>query len=104
MLKQVMQVVNKFTKARMSGQLTKMGLMAEDLIVETSDYKEALLRLPANVLEERNRRIRRAFDLSCKHEELPEDMRNYDPFESYLGGEMEKAKQKRLELEIIDRA
>lgn len=38
------------------------------------DVKEALNRLPREIVDARNQRLKRAMDLSMKHEYLPEDL------------------------------
>ena len=38
------------------------------------DIKEALNRLPREVVDARNQRLKRAMDLSMKHEYLPKDL------------------------------
>uniref|UniRef100_A0A803MJU6 Cytochrome b-c1 complex subunit 7 n=1 Tax=Chenopodium quinoa TaxID=63459 RepID=A0A803MJU6_CHEQI len=38
------------------------------------DIKEALDRLPREIVDARNQRLLRAIDLSMKHEYLPEDL------------------------------
>ena len=52
------------------------GLRYDDLFdqYETMDIKEALNRLPREVVDARNQRLKRAMDLSMKHEYLPEDL------------------------------
>lgn len=47
--------------------------MRDDTIHEDSDVKEALRRLPENVYNDRMFRIKRALDLSMKHQLLPKD-------------------------------
>lgn len=47
--------------------------MRDDTIYEDSDVKEALRRLPENVGNDRVFRIKRALDLSMKHQILPKD-------------------------------
>ena len=37
------------------------------------DIKEALARLPREIVDARNQRLKRAMDLSMKHEYLPEN-------------------------------
>lgn len=49
------------------------GLMRDDTIYEDSDVKEALRRLPENVVNDRTFRIKRALDLSMKQQILPKD-------------------------------
>lgn len=53
-----------------------LGLRYEDLYdpMYDLDIKEALNRLPREVVDARNQRIKRAMDLSMKHEYLPEDL------------------------------
>ena len=38
------------------------------------DIKEALARLPREVVDARNQRLKRAMDLSMKHQYLPDDL------------------------------
>ncbi|KAF3528836.1 hypothetical protein DY000_02036796 [Brassica cretica] len=63
------------------------GLRYDDLFdqYETMDIKEALNRLPREVVDARNQRLKRAMDLSMKHEYLPEDLQAVQtPFRGYL--------------------
>ena len=52
------------------------GLRYDDLFdqYESMDIKEALNRLPREVVDARNQRLKRAMDLSMKHEYLPKDL------------------------------
>ena len=56
------------------------------------DVAEALRRLPPDTIVSRNQRLKRAMDLSLKHETLPKELRDKQtPFEHYLlvrGGEL----------------
>jgi ubiquinol-cytochrome c reductase subunit 7 len=46
---------------------------------------EALRRLPPDVVVARNQRLKRAMDLSMKHEKLPSELRGKQtPFDHYL--------------------
>ncbi|XP_051527442.1 cytochrome b-c1 complex subunit 7-like [Myxocyprinus asiaticus] len=47
--------------------------MRDDTINEDSDVKEAIHRLPEPVYNDRMFRIKRALDLSMKHQVLPKD-------------------------------
>ncbi|KGL85706.1 Cytochrome b-c1 complex subunit 7, partial [Tinamus guttatus] len=49
------------------------GLMRDDVLYEDDDVKEALRRLPEPVYNERIFRMKRALDLSLKHQILPKD-------------------------------
>ncbi|KAJ0766600.1 putative cytochrome b-c1 complex subunit 7 [Helianthus annuus] len=53
--------------------------------MECLDIKEALNRLPREIVDARNQRLLRAMDLSMKHEYLPKDLQaQQTPFRSYL--------------------
>lgn len=56
-----------------------LGLRFEDLYdpKEDLDIKEAMNRLPREIVDARNQRLKRAMDLSMKHEYLPEDLQVY---------------------------
>ncbi|XP_051948287.1 cytochrome b-c1 complex subunit 7-like [Xyrauchen texanus] len=51
----------------------KLGLMRDDTINEDFDVKEAIHRLPEPVYNDRMFCIKRALDLSIKHQVLPKD-------------------------------
>jgi len=52
------------------------GLRYDDLYdpYHDLDIKEALARLPREVVDARNQRLKRAMDLSMKHQYLPDDV------------------------------
>lgn len=54
----------------------RLGLRYDDLFdpMYDLDVKEALNRLPREIVDARNLRLKRAMDLSMKHEYLPEDL------------------------------
>jgi ubiquinol-cytochrome c reductase subunit 7 len=58
----------RFTKGM---NYRRFGLRFEDLLVETPDVREALFRLPKDVLAARDDRIKRAMVLSSGGDELP---------------------------------
>ncbi|XP_039064238.1 cytochrome b-c1 complex subunit 7-2, mitochondrial-like [Hibiscus syriacus] len=71
----------------LTSRLSKYGLRYDDLYdpYYDLDIKEALNRLPREVVDARNQRLKRAIDLSMKHEYLPEDLQKMQtPFRSYL--------------------
>ncbi|KDO61659.1 hypothetical protein CISIN_1g033311mg [Citrus sinensis] len=59
-----------------SKRLRNFGLRYDDLYdpYYDLDIKEALDRLPREIVDARNQRLKRAMDLSMKHEYLPEDL------------------------------
>ncbi|KAI4379769.1 hypothetical protein MLD38_006023 [Melastoma candidum] len=61
----------------LSSRLRKYGLRYDDLYdpYYDLDIKEALNRLPKDVVDARNQRLKRAMDLSMKHQYLSEDLR-----------------------------
>ena len=85
-------------------QLRKYGLRYEDIITfEHPDYKNALKYLPEEEQQMRLRRIRRAQDISLKHEYLPDDIQKVqEPMKFYLAEAMEKQKKLREERERLN--
>ncbi|KAG6409656.1 hypothetical protein SASPL_127698 [Salvia splendens] len=59
-----------------STRLRRFGLRYDDLFdpMYELDVKEALNRLPREIVDARNQRLKRAMDLSMKHDYLPEDL------------------------------
>ncbi|KAG4109490.1 hypothetical protein ERO13_1Z049369v2 [Gossypium hirsutum] len=71
----------------LSKRLRKYGLRYDDLYDRyyDLDIKEALNRLPREIVNARNQRLKRSMDLSMKHEYLPENLQQMQtPFRSYL--------------------
>lgn len=76
-------------------ELKKYGLRYEDLYDPQMDLDvdEALKRLPQDVVDARNQRLKRAIDISMKHSELPKDMQEKQtPFQMYLEDTLELIK------------
>ncbi|XP_010432714.1 PREDICTED: cytochrome b-c1 complex subunit 7-1 [Camelina sativa] len=70
-----------------STRLRRYGLRYDDLYDQyySMDIKEAMNRLPREVVDARNQRLKRAMDLSMKHEYLPKDLQAMQtPFRGYL--------------------
>ncbi|AED93445.1 Cytochrome bd ubiquinol oxidase, 14kDa subunit [Arabidopsis thaliana] len=59
-----------------SNRLRRYGLRYDDLYdpLYDLDIKEALNRLPREIVDARNQRLMRAMDLSMKHEYLPDNL------------------------------
>nr|XP_042140171.1 cytochrome b-c1 complex subunit 7-like [Peromyscus maniculatus bairdii] len=51
----------------------KLGLMQDDTIYEIEDVKETIRRLPENIYNDRMFRIKRALDLTMRHQILPKE-------------------------------
>ncbi|NXG28334.1 QCR7 protein, partial [Dromaius novaehollandiae] len=76
----------------------KLGLMRDDVLYEDDDVKEALKRLPEPLYNERIFRMKRALDLSLKHQILPkEQWVKYE--ERYLEPYLKEVVRERLERE-----
>jgi Ubiquinol-cytochrome C reductase complex 14kD subunit len=58
------------------------GLTYHDAVVENGIYEKGISRLPAEMQVERARRMKRALDLSQKHEEIPAKAYE-DPWREY---------------------
>ena len=74
-------------QAAVGKELKKYGLRYEDLYdpMYDLDIDEALRRLPQDVIDARNQRLRRATDISLKHTELPKDLQEKQtPFAEYI--------------------
>ncbi|KAF8093700.1 hypothetical protein N665_0380s0020 [Sinapis alba] len=77
------------------------GLRYDDPIYDL-DIKEALNRLPREVVDARNQRLKRAMDLSMKHEYLPDDLQAVQtPFRRYLQEMLALVKRERAEREAL---
>ena len=91
-------------KRSVAQRLKHYGLRFEDLWdpKEDLDIKEALARLPREVVDARNQRLKRAIDLSMKHEYLPDEMQaQQTPFRSYLKDMLYLVQREREEREAL---
>ncbi|KAF7817229.1 cytochrome b-c1 complex subunit 7-2 [Senna tora] len=87
-----------------STRLRKYGLRYDDLFdpYYDLDVKEALNRLPREIVDARNQRLKRAMDLSMKHEYLPEDLQAMQtPFRNYLQDMLALVKKEKAEREAL---
>lgn len=76
------------------------GLHRDDCLYENEDVKEALRRLPAHIVDERNFRMVRAMQLSMQKIILPkEEWTKYEEDKLYLTPIVEQVKKERLERE-----
>jgi len=91
---------NKVHKRLMEPGLKEYGLYYEDMIEYPEDVvKVALSRLPEDIQMDRRRRRFRANELNLKHETLPTDLQDYDPFVSYgLSREYQRALKEKQEM------
>ncbi|XP_029447612.1 cytochrome b-c1 complex subunit 7 isoform X2 [Rhinatrema bivittatum] len=76
------------------------GLVRDDTLYENDDVKEAIRRLPEIVYDERNFRLKRALDLSLKHQILPkEQWTKYEEDVHYLEPYLKEVIHERKERE-----
>ncbi|KAE8676040.1 Cytochrome b-c1 complex subunit 7-2 [Hibiscus syriacus] len=88
----------------LTNRLSKYGLRYDDLYdpYYDLDIKEALNRLPREIVDARNQRLKRAIDLSMKHEYLPQDLQKMQtPFRSYLQDMLALVKKENAEREAL---
>ncbi|KAI4380174.1 hypothetical protein MLD38_006394 [Melastoma candidum] len=88
----------------LSARLRKYGLRYDDLYdpYYDLDIKEALNRLPKELVDARHQRLKRAMDLSMKHQYLSEDLQAMQtPFRSYLQDMLALVKRERAEREAL---
>ncbi|XP_010526201.1 PREDICTED: cytochrome b-c1 complex subunit 7-1 [Tarenaya hassleriana] len=87
-----------------STRLRRYGLRYDDLYdpYYEMDIKEAMNRLPREIIDARNQRLKRAMDLSMKHEYLPKDLQAMQtPFRSYLQEMLALVKREKAEREAL---
>ncbi|XP_034561459.1 cytochrome b-c1 complex subunit 7 [Notolabrus celidotus] len=78
----------------------KIGLMRDDTVLEDSDVREALRRLPETQFNERMFRVKRALDLSMKQQILPKDQwTKYEEDVPYLTPYLDEVIRERKERE-----
>mmetsp|Transcript_16580 Transcript_16580/g.35872 ORF Transcript_16580/g.35872 Transcript_16580/m.35872 type:complete len:123 (+) Transcript_16580:120-488(+) len=93
------RVANRYT-AIVNKELSLYGLRYDDLYdpLKDEDVAEALRRLPPDVIAARNARLRRAADLSCKHDHLHgELLAKQTPDAAYLQETLEEVRKERRE-------
>ena len=88
----------------MASRLAEYGLKHDDILIETEDVVTAVSRMNHEEAALRQRRIKRAFDLSGKHEHMHIDSKNFnadDYLETYLGEDLADAEREREEFNVI---
>lgn len=87
-------------QANLAIHLKKYGLRYDDLYDPAMDLDvaEALRRLPAQTVIDRNARLKRAMDLSLKGTYLPKELQELQtPYDHYLRPMIEEVKAERTE-------
>ena len=89
-------------RAKVGKELSGHGLLYEDVLIETDEVKLALSRLPKDIMNQREIRLKRAMVLSSQQKRLPpEVVAMQDPWKPYLSPyldaiEAEKDEMKQL--------
>lgn len=88
----------------MANELNRMGLRAEDILVEDESLKEALELADPEIAKGRYRRLLRASDLSYKGKEYQDyaDVAKLRPFKSEIWDLMEKIEAREEEYAVMD--
>ncbi len=101
-MRSMFQRASSAYRAKVGKELSAHGLLYEDALVETEEVKLALSRLPKDVFNAREQRLKRAMMLSCSHKTLPAEVaERIDPFESYLGPYLEQVQKEKEEQELL---
>eukprot|EP00889_Picochlorum_renovo_P007828 jgi/Picre1/34858/NNA_002324.t1 len=80
-----------------------LGLPQHTRLPNDLDVEEALDRLPQDVVDARNQRLKRAMDLSVKHSALPKDMQDKQtPFAFYMQDTLKQIEAENEERELLD--
>mmetsp|Transcript_5925 Transcript_5925/g.6812 ORF Transcript_5925/g.6812 Transcript_5925/m.6812 type:complete len:113 (-) Transcript_5925:239-577(-) len=102
-LQRVVGTVAKGYQSWVAKDLAKYGLLYEDVIMhENPDVQAALKYIPPEEVEARNRRLRRALDMSFKHKTLPKEIQAVqDTDKFYLNETMDEIRALREEREKL---
>ena len=93
----------RWYQGQVFGKLSKLGVRYEDLLIESADVDKAHAWQDAETMAMRDRRIKRAIDLSMKHTYLPEEVAAVqDPGNFYLSDAVNEAKKLREERELLN--
>lgn len=74
MLTSILRPIRKFYTSMVKAELNAYGLRYQDLLLEDANVSEAIRRLPPSAKLARERRIKRAIDLSLKKTILPANL------------------------------
>eukprot|EP01138_Halocafeteria_seosinensis_P009697 gb/GECG01009908.1/.p1 GENE.gb/GECG01009908.1/~~gb/GECG01009908.1/.p1 ORF type:complete len:136 (+),score=14.81 gb/GECG01009908.1/:1-408(+) len=78
----VVRAISRWKRRILTQRLAQMGLCYHDVLKESPSIELGVSRLPADMQEARERRIRRAFDLSLKKMYIP-DAQQQDPWREF---------------------
>ena len=102
LLNWVVSVAAKPYRNILASRLRTAGVQYEDLLIESADVTKALARSNNVVRVERDRRIKRAFDLSVKRKAMPKEFQDYNPYDFKFQTKLEKAHLERTERQLLN--
>jgi len=105
MLQRVLRPFASLYQSRVASALNTYGLKYEDCLIEKVAVKEAISLAPPEVNVGRNRRIKRAMDLSYKKKSLQDYAPNMklEPNTADLRGEIDKIVKRDEEYQLMNK-
>ena len=98
----LMKPLARWYQKQVFGRLSEFGVRYEDLLVEDDDLHKAHAWAGKETMAMRDRRIKRAVDMSMKHTHLPKEIAAIqDPGKFYLSDHLAEAKKLREERKLI---
>jgi len=86
-------------RTKVGKELASHGLLYEDVMIETEEVKLALSRLPKELLNAREQRLKRAMVLSSQSKRLPPEVAaKIEPFKPYLSPYLNAIEAEKQEL------
>eukprot|EP00900_Chrysochromulina_parva_P024730 jgi/Chrpa1/6891/Chrysochromulina_OHIO_Genome00002170-RA len=102
MLGQLWSRLGSAYRAKVGKELASRGLLYEDIMIETTDVKLALSRLPKDVLMAREQRLKRAMVLSSQQRYLPDEVaEKIDPWQPYLSPYLQAIEEQKNEEKLL---
>mmetsp|Transcript_33580 Transcript_33580/g.88386 ORF Transcript_33580/g.88386 Transcript_33580/m.88386 type:complete len:105 (-) Transcript_33580:435-749(-) len=102
MLQQMWSRIGASYRAKVGKELASRGLLYEDVMIETTDVKLALSRLPKDVLNAREQRLKRAMVLSSQQRYLPDMVaEKIDPWQPYLSPYLQAIEESKKEEALL---
>mgnify|MGYP001332028949 CR=1 FL=1 len=98
----LMRPLAKWYQKTVFNKCAEFGIRYEDLLIENDDLYKAHEWSSKETMAMRDRRIKRAVDMSMKHTHLPKEIAALqDPGNFYLSDNIKEAKKLREERELI---
>jgi len=103
MLSAIMRPFRKFYTNMVKAELNAYGLRYQDLLLEDPTVSEAIRRMPPSEKLARERRIKRAIDLSLKKTVLPAHLVPLQkPLEPYMTSSLAEVEAENAERDLLN--